>query len=57
MVAVSPLGYPTVIGGYGAIELSQTLGNRLGRVAVHAWSSIAPATSFTGNWARFPRPN
>jgi len=30
MVAASPIGYPTVIGGYGAIELSQTLGNRFG---------------------------
>jgi thiol-disulfide isomerase/thioredoxin len=30
MVAASPLGYPTVIAGYGAVELSQTLGNRLG---------------------------
>jgi len=30
LVAASPIGYPTVIGGYGAIELSQTLGNRLG---------------------------
>jgi peroxiredoxin len=24
------LGYPTVVGGYGAIELSRTLGNRVG---------------------------
>ena len=30
LIATSPIGYPTVIGGYGAIELSQTLGNRLG---------------------------
>jgi len=25
-----PLNYPTLVGGYGAIELSKTLGNRLG---------------------------
>jgi thiol-disulfide isomerase/thioredoxin len=30
MVTASPLGYPTVIAGYGAIDLSQALGNRLG---------------------------
>jgi thiol-disulfide isomerase/thioredoxin len=30
LIAESPLGYPTVIGGFGAIELAQTLGNRFG---------------------------
>lgn len=29
-IAEFPTGYPTLIGGYGAIELSQALGNRLG---------------------------
>ena len=27
------LNYPALIGGYGAIELSKTLGNRLGALA------------------------
>jgi thiol-disulfide isomerase/thioredoxin len=29
-IAESPPGYPTLIGGYSAIELSQVLGNRVG---------------------------
>ena len=29
-VRETPLDYPTVVGGYGAIELSRTLGNRVG---------------------------
>jgi thiol-disulfide isomerase/thioredoxin len=45
------LNYPALIGGFGAIELSKVMGNRLGALPSPS-SSIAPAGLPIRSWVR-----